>query len=63
MNLQKIWYLGYRLDRYVLADRQAGIGKVILMPDTYQEDGLMVAAQADEMITKLSDLLAILSSL
>jgi len=63
VNLQKIWYLGDRLDRDVLAGRRAGVGKVILMPDTYQEDGPMVAAQADEIITKLTDLLAILSSL
>lgn len=63
VNLQKIWYLGDRLDRDVLAGRRAGVGKVILMSNTYQEDGPMIAAQADEIITKLTDLLAILPSL
>lgn len=63
MNLQKIWYLGDKLDRDVLAGRRAGVGKVILMPNTYQEDGPMIAAQADEIITKLTDLLAMLPSL
>ncbi len=62
MNLQEIWYLGDRLDRDVLAGRRAGVGKVILMSNTYQEDGPMVTAQADEIITKLTDLLAMLPS-
>ena len=63
MNLQKIWCLGDRLDRDVLAGRRAWVGKVILIPDTYQEDGPMVATQADEIITKLTDLLAVPPSL
>jgi N-acetyl-D-muramate 6-phosphate phosphatase len=60
VSLQNVWYLGDRLDRDVLAGRRAGVGKVILLPDKYQQDGPEVMVQADEIITKLVDLLDIL---
>jgi N-acetyl-D-muramate 6-phosphate phosphatase len=60
LNLQNIWYVGDRLDRDVLAGRRAGVGKIILIPDKYQQDGPMVTVQADETISQLVDLLDIL---
>lgn len=61
VSLRNTWYLGDRVDRDVLAGRRAGIGKVILFPDQYAQAGPVVEAQADVVIIKLTDLLALLS--
>lgn len=57
VSIGEAWYLGDRVDRDVLAGRRAGVRKVILMPDRYDEAGPVVAAEADVVITKLTDLL------